>query len=67
MRFLEESSATMSSTTLSPLMQLSGTGSRGPGRPGWRVARKAAFVFVNNCLEGNPPSTIEAVAEPLGT
>ena len=31
-----------------------------------RQDRKPAFVFVNNRLEGNAPSTIEAVAESLG-
>ena len=28
--------------------------------------RKNAFLFVNNRLEGNAPSTIEAVVEQLG-
>ena len=28
--------------------------------------RKDAFLFVNNRLEGNAPSTIEAVVEKLG-
>src|SRR5207248_709604 len=32
-----------------------------------RRAGKPAFVFVNNRLEGNAPSTIEAVAERLGS
>jgi uncharacterized protein YecE (DUF72 family) len=32
-----------------------------------RRAGKPAFVFVNNRLEGHAPSTIEAVAESLGT
>jgi uncharacterized protein YecE (DUF72 family) len=30
-------------------------------------SRKSALVFVNNRLEGNAPSTIEAVVEQLGT
>ena len=29
------------------------------------AAKKSAFVFVNNRLEGNSPSTIEAVLERL--
>jgi hypothetical protein len=29
--------------------------------------RKDAFLFVNNRLEGNAPSTIEAVVERIGT
>ena len=32
-----------------------------------RRAGKPAFVFVNNRLEGHAPSTIEAVAESLGS
>jgi hypothetical protein len=28
--------------------------------------RKSAFIFVNNRLEGNAPSTIEAVVEGVG-
>ena len=31
-----------------------------------RKAREPAFLFVNNRLEGNAPSTIEAVASGLG-
>jgi hypothetical protein len=30
------------------------------------VSKKAVFVFVNNRLEGNAPSTIEEVVELLG-
>jgi hypothetical protein len=30
-----------------------------------RGAGKAAFIFVNNRLEGNAPTTIEAVAQSL--
>ena len=33
---------------------------------GWATPMKPAFLFVNNRLEGNAPSTIEAVAERLG-
>jgi hypothetical protein len=32
-----------------------------------RKERKPAFLFVNNRLEGNAPSTIEAVAGQLAT
>lgn len=32
----------------------------------WATPMKPAFLFVNNRLEGNAPSTIEAVAERLG-
>ena len=28
--------------------------------------KKPAFVFVNNRLEGNAPTTIEAVADAIG-
>jgi hypothetical protein len=30
-------------------------------------SRKQAFLFVNNRLEGNAPTTIEAVADAIGT
>jgi hypothetical protein len=32
---------------------------------GWATPMKPAFLFVNNRLEGNAPSTIEAVASML--
>ena len=59
------------STTSSP-MTVSRKSTRVRGR-GWRgsqggrVPMKPAFLFVNNRLEGNAPSTIEAVAERLGS
>jgi Protein of unknown function DUF72 len=34
---------------------------------GWATPMKPAFLFVNNRLEGNAPSTIEAVVEDLIT
>ena len=31
----------------------------------WATPLKPAFIYVNNRLEGNAPSTIEAVADRL--